>query len=401
MKVFLRCIKAIGAFLGTLVIGSLLAFVIFGEKRMPDWFMAVICISAVAAPFWVVIMDKRKKQGDHGTKKVGASYTSPSDTPDENKNRIIITGVAGQKNCKRCGKEFTDGDRIHDYCRGCWCIHLQQLREFCRPYETRLLAVLEEKGIRADPGTVSGLDETGRPSEAVGETESPMSLLGESEHALRLLRVRDAVLALAEIGYPEDSLGLRCILPSADGGFMKRIGSLCGDDNGRLLRGKRRFLAAVSDGAHVYALSEDGMVYHTNPSIAGPIPVSSRLELHREIWRAFFTDEQLRASAAKLSDPQGGIMHIICEAYFDTAQKMFFEVSAYGSYHDGYDVSYPRLTKEETIDRLLRNKALFQTWDQCRRGDVPMAAMVELAEEAPQDMEYVPQPHFGWGVHYY
>ncbi len=303
--------------------------------------------------------------------------------------------MAGYENCKGCGKELSDRERAKGWCHDCWCSRIQEMRAFYQPYEKRLLAVLEEKGIHADPGTINGLDEMGRPLEAVRKTDTPMIHLRDNEYAVWLFRARDGLFA-----FPDNGIALRYVIPSADGEFMKKLDDL-GLEEGSSWYKNHCFLAAVSNGRHVYALSDDGKIYHTNPWRPRPITMSSRLELHREVWRTFFSEEQIRESAAWLNGGRCGIVNVDGNTmYFDPGQKSFFRVCADGNLYHGYDVSYLRLSKEDAIDTLLRRTRLFETWEKCRRGEIPMAAKLDLTEEAPKNKEYVPEENFGYGLHF-
>lgn len=304
--------------------------------------------------------------------------------------------MSDQANCRQCGKELSDSARFHGLCYDCWCARLRVLRGFYRPYVERLRTLLARRGIFTSPGTLAGLTETGRPLRPVRKAATSVIPLREDEYAVYLFRARGALFA-----FPDNGIGLRYVIPSADSVFMRQIAGL-GQDANAHSSGSQCFLAAASDGIHVYALSDDGKIYHTNPSVPEPIPVSSRLELCREVWQSFFSDEQIRESAAWLNNRNGGIKNIDGDReYYDPTEKVFFWVSTDGNYYHGYDVSYLRLSKESVIDSSLRSElTLFRLWEKCKRGEIPLAAELEFAEEAPEDMAYDPPENFGYGFHY-
>ncbi len=257
---------------------------------------------------------------------------------------------------------------------------LLELRQFYKSYEDLLIEKLKEVGIEAKTNTTNQLTELGKPVVPTG-TAYIYNLvpLRENEYALFVINAgSDGVYA-----FPDNGIGLRYLKFGSNMERMETIGKF----NNKYL------LAAVSDGKNIYALTDEGVVIHNNAELDEKIKVFNKLEYCMSIWQ-----ENIEQSAVEqyinnnfnsvFVDLDGAPSPI----YYNTEKKVFVWDIVSGGYHDPVDHTYIQLSKKEVMRRMVDYPgfSVRRYIEDCKKGVIPMVAVVSLLEEDESIINYKP-----------
>lgn len=288
--------------------------------------------------------------------------------------------------CRVCGKPISRRERRvkgkEGFCGDCWTEELKKRREMFGAYERMLLEALEAKGIQAQGTDTLDLAPDGQPEgyHAKEGRNHQMIRLRESEYAIGTFRMKGGWFAI-----PASGSALRYIRPSLDGKLMEFLAK----------SSSRTVLAAAAGAKEVYYLTGDGIIQSTDERM-DQARVFDPAERIRELTEAYFTEEEIEKRVDVFLD---GTIRPLDGFYYDTAAHAFFRVLADGNYYHGYDVSYPVMSREDVVKRLLWNPDVIDAEYLCKKGEIPLAEFVRRLPDAG-NRDYQAPDGFGRGTEY-
>lgn len=256
---------------------------------------------------------------------------------------------------------------------------------------------LKSKGIIVHDLSMNGIDINGIPVDPVFSYGSiDMLPLRKDERAVYSIECRNHVF-----GLPSNGIGIRYIYideKNIDLEWMNHVEKMF-DTSYTFV------LSICTDGQELYFLCDDGRIMSTDDnwiSIEVFDPIQERLR-----YAAGFTSEEISAEKEKrlAETPEGrfGIFAVngYWDYFYDTNKKVFFRVSTFGSYSEGYDVSYYTVSKRDVMKRLSASfhNHLYYLAKGCSIGEIPDIALVNSLPEEFRD-GYIPPVEVGSGYIY-
>ena len=290
--------------------------------------------------------------------------------------------------CKDCGQT------IQGKCRDCFLHHLEDVRQFIKPYGERFDAALREHGIHPQQSAFEGIDPYGRALVPVPELSScnliPLrEKLGmNQERALYTVNCRGDLFAI-----PDSMIGIRYIT-AHDPAALGKHPDLKEPASRNTIRSTSYILALRSDGEYLYYLTMGGYVLSENPSIT-PFSLFDPVQEADRMIKAVITPGQIEQKADEIR--KSTVYSFSSQCYYDPRAKVFFSCLVDGNYYHGYDVSYPVLTKENALN-LTRISNLYTLHQELIKGIVPNSAVIEVLEEGPYIENYDPPERVGYGT---
>ena len=281
--------------------------------------------------------------------------------------------------CKGCGKESPAHSSYAGFCEECRKKELIGLRERYLKYRDLLCGYLQKQGIQLTPATTEGLNEIGRPAVTVKEERHDGFLpLGERQSAIYLFQAADGVMA-----FPDNGVGLRYIQPPSAHWMNEKAD-------------RNRLLAAGSDGKELYFFTEKGEILSTDAAWEKRLMYDLNAGCP-EIVQQYFSQEEIRAAEEKFCRNTFEDRYVLIYespyssfemTFYDTSAKKFFIVSAFGSYHDGYEGVARQVSKEEALSRCIMLPFSLDAFiKECEEGIVPRLFCISRLEEKQGEYE--------------
>ena len=253
---------------------------------------------------------------------------------------------------------------------------------------------LRKNGIIVCDFDKEGIDSLGTPTRPVYYFSNiEMLPLRKNERAIYTIKCRNHIF-----GFPFNGISVRYLYIDENSIDLQWLKIVCE-------RIQTSILSICSDGQELYFLCENGQILSTSENwkiIDAFDPINERLG-----YASVFTREALAAEKEKrLTETKEGNYGILAingnyDYFYDVNDEVFFVVSTFGSYSEGYEVSYCVIQKQSVLKELSESyhDKLFYLAKDCYEGRIPDIALVNSLPEKLHE-KYKPPVEVGSGYMY-
>ncbi len=273
-----------------------------------------------------------------------------------------------QVECKFCHKTVAYADATTGKCPECLMAELEEKREFYRDYTETLHQALLARGISTQKESLDGVHKNGCAAFPVlpvpGVDLNPLRndlSVPHDERAIYTVSCRGARLA-----FPDNSISLRYLFLSPEFLAARHL---------RNFHPHEYILALASDGKELYMLKDDGAVISSAPDFSGFSLFDKQSEIRRycSLIPTETIDRIIQETYASGTHNISATGRSIC---YDAGKKGFTEEVIHGNSHEGIEVVYEPISKEQVLRRM-QHGSLYTLWHNCKNGIVPQFAIVD------------------------